>query len=164
MKVTNNTQWSEIENEWNILTDESQSQLIQHALEIHGIEDFALMSVGQLIRITNGDVSFLDIKDDGTIFQVLFARELKNYIDRFIKTYSSFSMPQTIDEKSASSKCQDCTFGESLLIFVRDYFGLQSFESAEQIKLAEVLIAKKDAYNNDVFKKEITKIQLSKYK
>lgn len=162
MKITNQTKWNEIASTYDLLTDESKQLILSEALKLHNIEDFSLMSVGDLINITNGNVNFLQIGDIENAFEHIFVDELKKFVENFANIYSSYQPRQTADERNASKNCADCTFGENLLIFVRDFFGLPSFEMAEKIKLGEVLIAKKSTYNSIIFQRELTKIQMRK--
>ena len=56
----------------------------------------------------------------------------------------------------AASVCYPVEFGESLLLFSREYFQLHSFKEASNINLADLLIAKKDAYNKAAFERAYT--------
>ena len=164
MKITNDTEWSEVEKDFELFSDDSQQTLIQHSLSLHNVTDFYELTIAQLIRMSDGDLSEFEIKDNGKVFEVLFVRELSKFVEQYINILNSYTLPQSADEKAASSKCQTMTFGEGVLVFARSYFALHSFEEAERITLAELLLAKKDAYNSAVFQKEILKLQSKKRK
>lgn len=164
MKITNDTEWSEIEKDFALFSDESQQTLIQHSLSLHNVTDFYELTIAQLIRMSDGDLSEFEIKDNGKVFEVLFVRELSKFVEQYINILNSYTLPQSADEKAASAKCQTMTFGEGVLVFARSYFALHSFGEAERITLAELLLAKKDAYNSAVFQKEIIKLQSKRKK
>ena len=48
---------------------------------------------------------------------------------------------------------------EAMLTFLRDYFGLQSLEMAQNITLYEYITARKISYNNAKFQKNLIAIQ-----
>ena len=162
MKIDEKTKWSEVENTYDYWTNETKEYVLQRVCEMHGLTDFYEMKIGTFLNIANGNVEELNIKEDGTAFEMIFVIELKNFVQRVIEILNEFTLPQTFDEKSASKKCADLTFVESILIFVRSYFNLSSFEQAENLRICDLLIAKKDAYNNAVFQKEMIKIQTRK--
>lgn len=162
MRIDSNTLWEEIKDTYDFWSEESKEKVIAECCKMHGVEDFYLLTISQLVQITNGNVSFLMIEDNGTAYEYIFVLELKNFVENYINILTSYQLPQSQDEKNSSKKCVELSFCESLLIFVKNYFNLHSFEQAEQIRLCDLLIAKKDAYNTAVFEKEMIKIQTRK--
>jgi len=165
MKVTNSTQWAEIEPFYSVLSDASIEALKERALKVHNIaEGFYSLTIEEFIGITGGDLEKFDIKVDGTAYEQIFIDELKAFLTDYVEKLASYNIAQTADEQRASRSCVEVSMAEGLLIFTRQYFNLPSFSEAGKLTLADLLIAKKDAYNTAVFQREMQKIQTSKYR
>lgn len=63
------------------------------------------------------------------------------------------------DEEAASVGLIDITTEEAMLTFLRDYFGLQSLEKAQELTLYEYITARKVSFNNAKFQKNLINIQ-----
>lgn len=165
MDVTGRTKWSDLQPFWAVLSDGSQEALKEQALRRHNIADgFYSLTIEEFIGITGGDLKMFNIKDDGTAYEQIFINELKEFLSKYVETLSSYNIEQTADERRASSSCVEVSMAEGLLIFARQYFNLPSFTKAGELTLADLMIAKKDAYNTAVFQRAMNKIQTSKYK
>lgn len=165
MQVNNNTRWEDVSPVYAILEDASLEGLKESALKRYGVDGgFYGLTIEQLISITSGDLTAFNISGDGSAYEHIFLDELKNFLEKYLEILTSYSIKQTSDEERASKSCAEMTFAESLLIFTRGYFSLHSFTEAGKITLAELLIAKKDAYNTSVFQRMMNKIQQAKFK
>lgn len=163
MRIDEKSTWAELAPVYDCITDECLQKIKENALRLHGVDgDFLNLTVGDFIRIAGGDLSQFKLKDDGTAYEGVFIRELQNFCESLVKLLESYTPAPTQDEKRANASCIETSMAEGLLIFVRGYFSLPSFEDAENVKLSELLIAKKDTYNNTMFARAINKIQSQK--
>lgn len=113
------------------------------------IADFnAIAMHGDLSRFTNGKTDF-----DITVYDYYTIEGLHDFFEGFAKDLEKFAMKPDAKEQKAQNACYKVGVVESMLIFVRDYFGLRSFAEAERVTLADLLIARKDAYNKAAFEK-----------
>ena len=71
---------------------------------------------------------------------------------------------QNNDELRAAEGALKISWGEAVLVFVQQFFGLGSFKDAEKITTGEILIAKRAQYNRDLFQRNMAKIQVNKFK
>lgn len=93
-----------------------------------------------------------------------FADFLKN---DFVPTFEKLKVPANLIkdiEHQASKNLFKTTFMENLLIFVRNYFNLPSFNLASHVQLAEVILALKDKTNNDIFQRTLNELQMKQIK
>lgn len=165
MKIDAKTKWQEVEPIYAILKDADIEALKDTALRLHGVNgDFYTLTIEQFLTISGGDLKAFNLRGDGTAYERIFIDELQAFLRDYINRLTSYSVPQTSDEQIAGKVCMEVTTGEGLLIFARSYFGLKSFEEAGKLTLAELLIAKKDNYNNIVYQRELQRLQTRKFK
>lgn len=90
---------------------------------------------------------------------------LKTFVGVFINAMHDFSIKETPESIQAARGLPSFNETEGLLVFVRYYFGLKDFTTAENVTLADVYLAKKDAFikasyernYNDIIIKKTTK-------
>lgn len=152
-KTPYNDEWLDLER----FIDDSEKQRIEVAAEklYLGEGGYYSLTLSQFIKLTANNISALDSVplDLGTVFCVYFLSGLRRFLERYIKMLETYSVKPTEKEKQASASCCKMSVGESLLIFARGYFGLHSFADAEKVTLDELLIAKRDTYNNIVYER-----------
>lgn len=105
-----------------------------------------------------------DCTDKFTFFAKLYLDKVAEFVKDFCEKYEGLTHKPTLEEKKAGEACLDTTYRENILVFTRSYFGLPSFVKAYEITTGEILIAKKDSYNEIAFKKAYNKIELDKIK
>lgn len=92
--------------------------------------------------------------------------EILNTFEAGTKQFSAFiektNIEQSQDEAMASVGLLDLTAEESILEFLRGYFNLQKYEQAHEYTLYEFMIAKKNAYNRQLFEKNFANLQKNK--
>jgi hypothetical protein len=107
----------------------------------------------------HGDLSrFLDGRAENTltVFEYYTLAGLKDFFEGYAKSLEKLAVKPTAKESAAQAACLKVGIVEGMLIFARDYFGLQSFAAAEKVTLAELLMARKDAYNKAIFERALT--------
>ena len=71
-------------------------------------------------------------------------------------------LPQTPEEKRAENGLLKTDWAESMLVFLQNFFGLRSFREAENITVGEILIAKRARFNEDMYRRNLARIQTQK--
>lgn len=112
----------------------------------------------------SGDFSHLGNMDDPTVLQVYWCKRFEEFATEFSEALKKLAIPQTADERQASEGLLQVTFAEATLCFLHQWFGLHSYREAEQITLGEILIAKRAAYNDALYRRKLANIQLKKVK
>lgn len=164
MKIKNSDIYDEAVD--NYLTDECKKSIAEAAEREYG--SFNGLTIGQWANCMSGNFACV-IADEyerirGTWLQAYWVRMFIDEQKGFVERLANLSPKMDADEERAAADLLDSTIVESVLVFARSYFGLHSFKEAEQITLGEVLIAKKAVYNETVFRRRLTKIQMENAK
>lgn len=72
------------------------------------------------------------------------------WVNEFIDAAEKLTLKPTAKQIAAANGCQKVTFEESVYFFMREYFGLQSFDAVRELSVSDYLLAKKDTYNKQV--------------
>lgn len=144
-----------------LLDDESKARLLTAAKKVVG--DYWDLTLGELIALSEGNLA-CKVKDpkDPTLAEWSWMDGLPEWLDGFVKSINNLTPKQTADEQAAAKNCLPTSWSEGLLIFARNYFGLPSFDAAESIKVGELLIAKKDRYNEVMMARGMAEVQKAK--
>lgn len=140
-----------------LLKDEARAAIEAEAIKEYG--SFTALTLGKWIECTSGDYSCVLGDIHGTFLQVYWLKLFERETKVFVEALTKLSPKMDASEQRAASGLLKTTLAESLLVFVRNYFGLPSFKAAEDITLGEILIAKKASYNDTIFRKALSKIQ-----
>lgn len=105
-----------------------------------------------------------DCADGITLFAKLYLEKIGEFVKEFCEKYEALTNKPTAEEKKAGEACIETSFRENIIVFTRSYFGLPSFVKAYEITLGEILIAKKDKYNEVAFRQAYNKLELEKLK
>lgn len=166
MKISSSTKYEEFARVEKYVRPSDKEAIKAAAERKYGA--MADLAFGMYWSICNGDEkavkSVLGEMKSPSVLQVYWLQRVREYTNEFTDTLKALQVPQTAHEMQASEGMKKSTFAESILVFVRAYFGLQSFRDAEQITLGEIIIAKKDAYNTAMFQRRLSKIQLNEIK
>ncbi len=121
--------------------------------DMYGDDGFYAMTLGDFFAVMGGDIRPLGA--DGTVFATYRVRAFADFVDTFIRSLSQLTLQPTPEQVRHSSGTIPCRFDESVLVFCRSYFGLHGFEEVERLKVADLLLAKKDAFNQAVVERNI---------
>ena len=113
---------------------------------------------------SNGDFSNLGNTDNPTVLQVYWCKRFHQFEKEFAEHMKKATLMQNNDELRAAEGALKISWGEAVLVFVQQFFGLGSFKDAEKITTGEILIAKRAQYNRDLFQRNMAKIQVNKFK
>lgn len=122
------------------------------------------LEFGEFWNVANGDFSRLGSLEDPTVFQTYWLKRFDEFTKELAEMLNKLSIKQTAEEKRAAEGCLKISWGESVLVFLQKFFSLKSFKEAEKITLGELLIAKRAQYNDDLFARRISQIQMQNLK
>lgn len=160
MKVTDKTKLSELAAFLPYL-EQSSIKSIKDAAEAKFGSPWGV-TIGQFFTYSEGDYSAIGV-DFGrplevTVFQYYWMESFKEMTMQLQRTIESLTVQPTPEAKEASVGCRKMSFQESVKVFCRAYFGLHSFAEVDALTLDDFLLAKKDAYNKDIFDKTLAEI------
>lgn len=157
MKIDKNTLYADFVIYEDVLTDESQKALQQAVKEAY--IDYYDLTIKDLFDCLRGRFDVIGLQagkeQEATALQGLWVKGFSKWCEAFIKLIEGYALPQTIEAQQAAAKCLKMKFEESVLIFLREYFGLQSFKACYTLQVTDYIIAKRDAYNKAVFERQI---------
>ena len=183
MKVTETTGYAEFLGVEKYLKDGAEKALQKAAERAFG--GFEHITLEQFLQCVDGDFSGVlnrpkkrgfwsrlfrrraaiqDWTMRPTVLQIYWVKGFSEWAKGFAETLQQLQVPQTADEQRAQDGLPKMTFAESMLVFVRSYFGLTSFEAAGKITMGEILIAKHDSYCAAMYQKKMHAIQIKKAK
>ena len=110
-----------------------------------------------------GDFSRLGDMRNPTVLQVYWVKRFNKFVEEITQALKGLTLTPTDEERKASEGLLKVTWGEGILVFLQQWFGLKSYKEAEKITIGELLIAKRAQYNQDLFRRKLSKIQMSKF-
>lgn len=158
MRVTPKTLYSDFEPIEKYLKDGAKAVLMAAAEKQYGA--MYDLPFGTFFDCANGDFSHLGKLTNPTVLQVYWCKRFEEFTKEFAKVLKRLQVPQTPEEKQAVDAMMDITWGEAILVFAQKWFGLKSYKAAEKITVGEILIAKRAAYNQEMFARKLQKIQM----
>lgn len=161
MRVTERTLYATIQPLEKYMTEKTVADLKRAAENYYG--GMYDLEFATFWACSNGDYSHLGDMRNPTSYQVYWCKRFEEFIKEFSATLRSLQLPPTADERQASEGLLKVTFGEAMLVFIQQWFGLKSYREAERITLGDLLIAKRAAYNQDKFRRLLTNIQARKF-
>lgn len=130
----------------------------------HYVFDFFSITISEFLRLQENkmpDKAQRFLSRRKTTFHDYI--KLLNTFEQGAKAFEQILIDTTIqaepDEESARNGLLDITTEEAMLTFLLDYYKLQSMEQAQQMTLYEYITARKIAYNNAKFQKNLIAIQ-----
>lgn len=122
----------------------------------YGDDGFYAMTLGDMFSVLAGDTKPLTwgVAPD-SVFAVYRIKAFTKFIETFIGRLKSLTLQPTPEQIKNSHGCLPCQFDESVLVFCRNHFGLHGFAEVERLKVADLLIAKKEAFNAAVVERNI---------
>lgn len=164
MQVTENTKYSVFAPVEQYATPETIENLKQAAQKIYG--DTWSLTIGQFAELSDGN-GFYDIlgdTSDPTVLQVYWLKAFADFAKDFAKVLESVKIPQDAAELQAAESCKKVSMLEGMLVFARGYFGLHSFADAEQVTLADYVIARRDEYNKAIYSRKLADLRTKQYR
>lgn len=162
MKVTSQTKYKEIEQLELFFSNDTIKELKKAAEQQFGT--MYDLTFAEFHACANGDFEGkIGDTSNATVLQVYWAKRFAEFVEEFAGILKNLTPKPTAEEEQASAAMLRTDWAEGILVFTRSYFGLRSFREAEQVTIGEILIAKKAAYNEAVYRRRLQKIQMKKY-
>lgn len=165
MIVTASTKYKDFAEVEQYISDDEKAKL-KAAAEKQFRNCYAL-TIDEFFGVTSGDYSLLGDTTDPTVLQVYWLRRFAEFCEEFTKACERLQLEPTPEQVQAQAGCVDMSPQESMLVFMRDYFGLPSFYAAGERTIGEYLTARKDKYNAAKVQRNYENMQrrkLQKYK
>lgn len=124
------------------------------------------ITIGQMLDGLRGKFFVLEntALEDVTVIQHFWIVSYRDMMEQLCKTLEKLTPPCTPEAKQAQTACIDMSFDEGILIFLRSYFGLRTFDDAMNLHISDLLLARKDVYNRAAFEQALSRITANKYK
>ena len=121
-----------------------------------GEAGFYQLSIGDFLdaAIYNKYDALFDCRGE-TVFDRYRILAFSVWLDEFISAAEGLTLKPTPKQIAASSGCRPVTFEESVYFFMREYFGLSSFDAVRDLTVSDYLLAKKDTYNKQVVERAL---------
>lgn len=161
MKITAETLYTEIKPFEKYMSKQTVENLKRKAETKYG--EMYDLEFGTFYACANGDFSHLGDVENPTALQYYWCLRFRDFMDEFANALLKLQPKQTQEEKEASSVLLKTDWGENILVFLQQWFGLKSYKEAERITIGEILIAKRAAYNLAVYQRKLAAIQRQKY-
>lgn len=120
---------------------------------VFGADGFYTMTIDDLLTAMAGDVSVLHA--DATVFGVYRVKAFSEFVDTFIAELEQLTLPLTAEQMKNQQGTKTCTFDEAVYMFCRSFFGLRGYGEVDALKVADLLLAKKEAFNAAVVERNI---------
>lgn len=145
--MTAATLWSDFAPYAEIVSEGSKAALRVAALQKYAnVESIWELPCGLLAQVFGGDDSWVPKSD--TALAVLYVQAVADMRKQVGEVLQRFCIEPTAKERQWQNGCIEMTAGESIMVFVRRYFGLQSFKAAEKISVGEYIVARHEVYND----------------
>lgn len=121
--------------------------------DLFGPDGFYAMTIGDMLEAMGGDTTAL--QDDGTVFGAYRVKAFRSFVDTLIASLQRLTLPATAQQIAQGQGTLSCTFDEAVYMFCRSFFALPSYAEVDRLKVADLLLAKKEAYNAAVVERNI---------
>lgn len=162
MRITERTLYATIQPIEKYLQDSMTSELMRAAEAKFGA--MYDLEFATFWACAGGDFSNLGDMRNPTVLQVYWVKRFNKFVEEFTKALKGLTLSPTADESKAGQGLLQVTWGEGILVFLQQWFGLKSYKEAEKITIGELLIAKRAQYNQDLFRRRLAQIQTAKFK
>ena len=146
--------------------DEEAMSKAMHACDPDDyVFDFNQLKLKDLALLNNGqDAECFPKKFENAYLYVCFLENLRKFIDEYYTKLSRLQIAKTDIDAYAQAGNEKFYGTENCLIFARSYFGLKSFEEAENVDVQEYLLASRDNYSKFYAQKRASEFQKMKQK
>lgn len=144
------------------MAEESKQELIAASQSVYG--DYWALPIEDFVAVSQGDVSRLGDMGDPTVLQVYWLKGLREFVKVFEKTLQRMNVPKDAQETAAESATIRVSMAEGMLVFVREYFGLHSFEDAGKKSLLDYVMARRDRFNAYMYNKRLSELRAQQHK
>lgn len=161
MIITSKTKYVDFQPYEGVVTEEGKADLMRAA------EDFFkpcyMLTLDEFWGLMQKDFHLLGDMTEPSVLQVYWLKRFQQFCEEFTKTCEKLSTKEP-NEEALQVGCVKLQPQESMLVFVRSYFGLQSFEEAGRCTIGEYVLARKDQFNQWRLKKNYEAKQIQELK
>ena len=146
------------------MDDDSRKRIYEDAEKEYG-SPWSL-KLRDFFALMENDLSYLGIDKlyNTTVRQYAWIMDYRECAERVGELLKAFVVPQSPEAQRASQKCIKMSSKEAVMVFVRKYFNLPSFDAAMDIPLSDFIVAKKNEFNNSIFQYTMMQIQKQNFK
>ena len=127
--------------------------------------DFNQLKLKDLALLNNGsDAECFPKNFENAYYYVCFVENLRRFLNDYYTKLSKLQIAKTDIDAYAQAGNEKFYGTENCLIFARSYFGLKSFEQAQEVDLQEYLLASRDNYSKFYAQKRASDYQQIKQK
>ena len=148
---------------------ELQPEAMKVAMEVCNPEDyvfeFSQLKLKDLAILNNGeDPECFPKSFENAYLYICFIENLRKFLDDYYAKLSKLQIAKSDIDAYAQAGNEQFFGTENCLIFARSYFGLKSFEQAQEVDLQEYLLASRDNYSKFYAQKRASDYQQIKQK
>ena len=127
--------------------------------------DFNQLKLKDLALLNNGsDAECFPKSFENAYYYVCFVENLRRFLNDYYTKLSKLQIAKSDIDAYAQAGNEKFYGTENCLIFARSYFGLKSFEEAENVDVQEYLLASRDNYSKFYAQKRASDYQQIKQK
>ena len=147
------------------LDKEAMSKAMQACEPDDYVFDFNQLKLKDLALLNNGsDAECFPKNFENAYYYVCFVENLRRFLNDYYTKLSKLQISKTDIDAYAQAGNEKFYGTENCLIFARSYFGLKSFEEAENVDVQEYLLASRDNFSKFYAQKRANDFQKMKQK
>ena len=147
------------------LDKEAMSKAMQACKPDDYVFDFNQLKLKDLALLNNGsDAECFPKNFENAYYYVCFVENLRRFLNDYYTKLSKLQIAKTDIDAYAQAGNEKFYGTENCLIFARSYFGLKSFEEAENVDVQEYLLASRDNFSKFYAQKRANDFQKMKQK
>lgn len=129
------------------------------ALACKKFGEYYALDFDTFFGLLSGDWSLLGDLHQNTALQVVWAKEFEAFVTEFAEKIKRLTIAPTEKQERARIGTYNFDYKTSVLVFLRNYFGLHSFAEAGRLTVGEYLTARQDEYNRAVMQRNYERMQ-----
>ena len=147
------------------LDKEAMGRAMQACKPDDYVFDFTQLKLKDLALLNNGsDAECFPKNFENAYYYVCFVENLRRFLNDYYTKLSKLQIAKSDIDAYAQAGNEKFYGTENCLIFARSYFGLKSFEEAENVDVQEYLLASRDNYSKFYAQKRASDYQQIKQK
>ena len=147
------------------LDKEAMGRAMQACKPDDYVFDFNQLKLKDLALLNNGsDAECFPKNFENAYYYVCFVENLRRFLNDYYTKLSKLQIAKSDIDAYAQAGNEKFYGTENCLIFARSYFGLKSFEEAENVDVQEYLLASRDNYSKFYAQKRASDYQQIKQK
>lgn len=146
--------------ELSAITEQSRADILAAACDKYG--DYWSLTIGRYFNLTTREEVLGVAYDNESILQHFWLDGLTAFGDEFANVINSLQVPdgmlKSYELAARSARIQVSPL-EGALVFCQKYFYLHSFAEAENVTLADYVMALRSEYNSTIYQRKVAQLQ-----